>query len=108
ANDCVFDEGNITGTLHETSKGSSVAIVLLISTCFALGLITHSFATADTLSTEWRGGICSGGTAAAEELCEVTVISPFVDVTHGDVPACSSAEPCVARPLALQVVPGHP
>lgn len=49
-------------------KGSSVAVVLLFSTGFALGLISHGFATAGTLLTEWRGGVCSGGTATSEEL----------------------------------------
>lgn len=49
-------------------KGSSVSVVLLIGACFALGFFAHSFAAADTLRTEWRTGICSGSTAAAEEL----------------------------------------
>lgn len=41
-------------------------------------------------------------------LTEVTVMFCFVDLTHGDVPASSSADSCVARLLALQSVPGHP
>jgi len=41
-------------------------------------------------------------------LTEVTVVSLFVYLTHGDVPASSSADASVARPLALQGFPGQP
>lgn len=52
-----------------------------------------------------RGG---GGEEAHKSLTEVTVIGLFVDEAHGDVPASSSADARVARPLASQGLPGHP
>lgn len=45
---------------------------------------------------------------STQSLTEVTVISLFVDEAHGDVPASSSADARVARPLAFQGPPGHP
>lgn len=58
------------GLLHccTLPEGSSIAVVLLIGTGLALRLISNSFPTAGTLSTEWRGGVCSRGTARTEEL----------------------------------------
>lgn len=111
-NNWVFNEGNITSTLYQTSatmshkwfytkwivfeldlktlawskksqrhtklyritaeslvpESSSIAVVLLFSTGFALGFISHSFAAAFTLTAEWRVGFGSGGTTAGEEI----------------------------------------
>lgn len=116
-------------------EGARVAVVSLFSTGFALGCVSHTLTTADALSAERGGGVCSWGATATEELSwggkrrrrwqvaqclcgagrwicdlmltEVTVPSLRVDSAHGDVPASSSAQACVAGPLPLQTVPGQ-
>lgn len=85
----MFSSYNFVNTAHSIKK----VFILLITNIILAALRVFGYVFAHGKSTR--------------SLTEVTVLSLFVDLTHGDVPASSSAESSVARPVALQRVPGQ-